>query len=115
MPPIFQPEGAARAIFFGAFHPRRQIWLGFPTVKAIIANRLAPDLLDRYLAKSGCTAPFDAMQCTAWAADVSVRDARRRLHRSQPRRGADLNISQRTVENTHSVIMMGPARTFFRH
>ena len=55
VPPIFQPEVAARAIYFGAFHPRRQIWVGFPTVKAIIANRIAPGLLDRYLAKSGYT------------------------------------------------------------
>ncbi len=53
VPPIFQPEVAARAIYFGAFHPRRQIWVGFPTVKAILANRLFPGLLDRYLAKSG--------------------------------------------------------------
>ena len=51
--PIFQPEVAARAIHFAAFHPRRQIWVGFPTVKAILANRLVPSLLDRYLAKAG--------------------------------------------------------------
>jgi short-subunit dehydrogenase len=53
VPPIYQPEVPARAIYFGAFHPRRQIWVGFPTVKAILANRVAPGLLDRYLAKSG--------------------------------------------------------------
>lgn len=55
VPPIYQPEVAARAIYFGAFHPRRQIWVGFPTVKAILANRIAPGLLDRYLARSGYT------------------------------------------------------------
>jgi short-subunit dehydrogenase len=53
VPPIYQPEVAARAILFGAFHPRRQIWVGSPTVKAVLANRLVPGLLDRYLAKSG--------------------------------------------------------------
>jgi len=53
VPPIFQPEVAARAIRFAAFHPRRQIWVGWPTVRAILANRIAPGLLDRYLAKSG--------------------------------------------------------------
>jgi short-subunit dehydrogenase len=53
VPPIFQPEVAARAIYFGAFHPRRQIWVGLPTVKAILANRIAPGLIDRYLAKAG--------------------------------------------------------------
>ena len=55
VPPIFQPEVPARAIYFAAFHPRRQIWVGFPTVKAILANRIAPGLIDRYLAKAGYT------------------------------------------------------------
>ena len=53
VPPIFQPEVAARAIVFGAMNPRRQIWVGLPTLKAILANRIAPGLIDRYLAKSG--------------------------------------------------------------
>ena len=53
VPPIFQPEVAARAICDAALHPRRQTWIGFPTVKAIIANRIAPGLLDRYLARVG--------------------------------------------------------------
>ncbi len=53
VPPIYQPEVPARAIYFGAFNPRRQIWVGFPTVVAILANRIAPSLIDRYLAKSG--------------------------------------------------------------
>ncbi|CAB4047044.1 SDR family oxidoreductase [Paraburkholderia phenoliruptrix] len=51
--PIFQPEVAARAIYFAATHKRREIWVGFPTVKAILANFIAPGLLDRYLAKAG--------------------------------------------------------------
>jgi short-subunit dehydrogenase len=51
--PIFQPEVAARAIVFAATHRRRQVWVGFPAVKAILANRIAPGLLDRYLADSG--------------------------------------------------------------
>lgn len=51
--PIFEPEVAARAIFFAATHRRREVWVGFPTVKAILANRIAPGLIDRYLAKAG--------------------------------------------------------------
>ncbi|MCC8402676.1 SDR family oxidoreductase [Paraburkholderia sp. MMS20-SJTN17] len=51
--PVFQPEVAARAIFFAATHRRREVWVGFSTVKAILANRIAPALLDRYLARSG--------------------------------------------------------------
>jgi NAD(P)-dependent dehydrogenase (short-subunit alcohol dehydrogenase family) len=54
VPPIFQPEVPARAIVFAAANPhRREVWVGFPTVKAIVGNALAPGLLDRYLAKAG--------------------------------------------------------------
>jgi short-subunit dehydrogenase len=55
VPPIFQPEVPARAIVFAAFHHRREIWVGMPTVQAILANRIAPGLLDRILAKKGYT------------------------------------------------------------
>ena len=51
--PIYQPEVPARAIFFAATHKRRDIWVGYPTVQAILANRIAPRLLDRYLATAG--------------------------------------------------------------
>ncbi|MGH7046047.1 MAG: SDR family oxidoreductase [Stellaceae bacterium] len=51
--PIFEPEVPARAIFFAATHKRRDIWVGWPTVRAILANRIAPGLIDRYLAKAG--------------------------------------------------------------
>ena len=53
VPPIFEPEVAARAIFFGATHKRREVWAGYSTVQAIVGNRLIPGLLDRYLAKFG--------------------------------------------------------------
>lgn len=53
VPPIYQPEVAARAIVFAAFHRRREIWVGFPTVKAILGNKIAPGLLDLYLARAG--------------------------------------------------------------
>lgn len=50
---VYQPEVAARAIRFAAENRRREIWLGLPVVQALIANRIAPGLLDRYLAKVG--------------------------------------------------------------
>ena len=54
VPPIFQPEVPARAIAFAAEHPhRREIWVGFSTVKAIVGNSLMPGLLDHYLAQAG--------------------------------------------------------------
>lgn len=55
VPPIFQPEVPARAIVFAAFHKRREIWVGWPTVKAILANKIAPGLIDHYLARYGYT------------------------------------------------------------
>ena len=50
VPPIFQPEVGAEAIFWMAHHRRREIFVGGPTVKAILGNRVIPGLLDRYLA-----------------------------------------------------------------
>jgi short-subunit dehydrogenase len=50
LPPIFQPEVAARAIVFAAYARRREVWVGAPAVKTILANRIAPWFLDRYLA-----------------------------------------------------------------
>lgn len=60
VPPVFQPEVAARAIYFAAFHKRRELWLGGSTIKAILANRIVPGLLDRYLAKVGYSKQLSA-------------------------------------------------------
>ncbi len=53
VPPVYQPEVPAGAIVFAATHRRREIWVGLPTVVAIMANRIAPGLADRYLARTG--------------------------------------------------------------
>jgi len=53
VPPIFQPELAARAVVFAAEHPRRELWVAGSTVRALLGNRLVPGLLDRYLARNG--------------------------------------------------------------
>jgi NAD(P)-dependent dehydrogenase (short-subunit alcohol dehydrogenase family) len=58
VPPIFQPEVAADAVVYAATHKRRQIYVGGPTVKTILGEKLAPRLLDRYLARTG----YDAQQ-----------------------------------------------------
>jgi hypothetical protein len=52
VPPIFQPEVAARAVYWAAHHRRREIYVGFPTVYTIVGNKLAPWLAERYLAKT---------------------------------------------------------------
>ena len=53
VPPIYQPEVAAEAIFWAAHHDRRELWVGAPTVAAILGNRAAPAVADRYLASTG--------------------------------------------------------------
>lgn len=53
VPPIFQPEVAAEAIHWMAHHRRRELFVGGPTVKAILGNRVIPGVLDRYLAGAG--------------------------------------------------------------
>ncbi|HVB54934.1 MAG TPA: SDR family oxidoreductase [Candidatus Acidoferrales bacterium] len=52
VPPIFQPEVAAEAIVWAAHHKRREVYVGGPTVQAIEANKIAPGLLDLYLART---------------------------------------------------------------
>ncbi|HEX6330275.1 MAG TPA: SDR family oxidoreductase [Actinomycetota bacterium] len=53
VPPIYQPEIAADAIAWVLDHPRREMWVGASTVGTILANRIAPGILDRYLARTG--------------------------------------------------------------
>ena len=58
VPPIFQPEVAAEAIYFAAQNPRREFYVGLPSVKAIVVNKIAPGLLDHILARTG----YDSQQ-----------------------------------------------------
>ena len=54
VPPIYQPEVAARAIYYAAHHPgRREYYPAWSSVKAIFGNKLAPSFADRYLARKG--------------------------------------------------------------
>jgi short-subunit dehydrogenase len=56
IPPIYQPELIARAVLHSIEHPSRELWIGWPTVKAILGQRLIPGILDRYLAKKAWNA-----------------------------------------------------------
>jgi NAD(P)-dependent dehydrogenase (short-subunit alcohol dehydrogenase family) len=58
VPPIFQPEVAAEAIAWAVDHRCPELYVGMPTVLAIVANKLAPRLVDRYLAATG----YDSQQ-----------------------------------------------------
>jgi short-subunit dehydrogenase len=58
VPPVYQPEVAARAIVWAAEHRRREIYVGVPTVYTILGNKVAPWLAERYLARTA----YDSQQ-----------------------------------------------------
>src|SRR3954454_646613 len=53
MPPYYQPEVAADAIHWAAHNKRRELYVGFPTVKTIVGNKVEPWLVEGGLAKGG--------------------------------------------------------------
>jgi NAD(P)-dependent dehydrogenase (short-subunit alcohol dehydrogenase family) len=53
VPPIYEPEVGARAVYWAAHHDRREVYVGGPTISAIVGNKVAPDLLDHYLGRTG--------------------------------------------------------------
>jgi NAD(P)-dependent dehydrogenase (short-subunit alcohol dehydrogenase family) len=67
VPPVYQPEVAARAIVHAAEHVRSELWVGHTTIAAILANRFAPGLLDQYLARTA----FEAQQTSEPEAERS--------------------------------------------
>jgi NAD(P)-dependent dehydrogenase (short-subunit alcohol dehydrogenase family) len=52
VPPVFQPEVAARAVYWAAHHRRRETYVGIPTMYTIVGNKLAPSVAERYLART---------------------------------------------------------------
>ncbi|HEY0170839.1 MAG TPA: SDR family oxidoreductase [Pyrinomonadaceae bacterium] len=58
VPPIYQPEVGARAVYWAAHNERRELYVGWPTIKAVVGDKVAPGLADWYLSKAG----YDAQQ-----------------------------------------------------
>ncbi|HEY3522748.1 MAG TPA: SDR family oxidoreductase [Candidatus Limnocylindrales bacterium] len=56
VPPIFEPEVAARAILHAARHPRRELFVGGPTLLAVWGQKFVPNVLDWYLGRTGYAA-----------------------------------------------------------
>jgi short-subunit dehydrogenase len=69
VPPIFQPEVAARAIVWASHHRRRELWVGGSTAVAIVANKIAPGLIDRYLAATAYRSQESALPVRSDRAD----------------------------------------------
>lgn len=53
VPPIYQPEVGADAVYWAANNKRREVWVGSPTWKAIVGNKFIPGLLDWFLSFKG--------------------------------------------------------------
>jgi NAD(P)-dependent dehydrogenase (short-subunit alcohol dehydrogenase family) len=70
VPPIYQPEVAARAIGFLAEHPRRNMWVGLPTAYTILGERFAPKLLDIYLGRQGVKSQLTSSDAPRHAPNV---------------------------------------------
>ncbi|MDG5816679.1 SDR family oxidoreductase [Chitinispirillales bacterium ANBcel5] len=58
VPPIYQPELCADAVVWAATHKKREILVGFSTVKVLSLNKVFPGIIDIYLAKKG----YDSQQ-----------------------------------------------------
>jgi len=59
VPPIYQPEVAARAIYYAAHHAsRREYYAAWSVVEAVVGNKLAPSFADHFLARNG----YDSQQ-----------------------------------------------------
>lgn len=59
VPPIYQPEVAARGAVYAADHPgRKQYWVGDSTAVTLLAQKFVAPLLDRYLGRTG----YDSQQ-----------------------------------------------------
>jgi short-subunit dehydrogenase len=88
VPPLVQPEAIADAALRAALNPRREVWIGWSTLKLILGNMVLPEFLDRYLAR----AAFEAQET-----EVPVAPDRRDnlttpvhdLHRTRGRFGAE--------------------------
>ena len=66
LPPIFDPQIAADAIVWAASHPRREYWIGWPAVKAILSSRVLPAAGDRLAAHRA----YDGQQSKEPAGDA---------------------------------------------
>ena len=60
VPPIFAPEVAAKAILAAVSHPRRELFVGWPTLLSVWGQKVVPGLLDRYLGQTG----YESQQTT---------------------------------------------------
>jgi len=69
VPPIYDPDVGARAVVFTSESRRREMWVGWPSVMAILSARVAPGLGDRYLGRTGYDSQMTSEETTAGGPD----------------------------------------------
>jgi hypothetical protein len=107
VPPIFEPEVPAEAVYWAAHHRRRELDVGASAVKAIFVNKFTPRILDRYLARTG----YDSQQIM----NMPVTARPDNLYEPVPREAATHGIfdgrsrssSYQLWANTHRPILVG--------
>jgi short-subunit dehydrogenase len=88
VPPVIRPEVAAAAIFRAAHGREREYWLGTSTIAAILANMIAPGLLDRYLAHTAYAGQATRQRVPPWRKD-NLEAPVSGLHRTRGSFGAE--------------------------
>jgi short-subunit dehydrogenase len=110
--PIFQPEVAARAIYWAATHRRREVWVGTSSIKAIVANQWIPGWLDRYLGRTGIDAQQDP-QAANTGQPSNLWKPISKLHRVHGRFDASASSSSPALWlDTHRGLVVVAAATF---
>jgi len=71
VPPVYQPELAAKAVVHLAAHPRRNMWVGVATAYTILGERVAPWFLDWYLGKTGVSGQQSDKDLPRWGSNVA--------------------------------------------
>jgi NAD(P)-dependent dehydrogenase (short-subunit alcohol dehydrogenase family) len=100
VPPIFDPAVAADAVVWASAHDRREIWVGGSTTLAILGQRIAPWLGDRFLARTGYRAQQDSEPDDPGRADnlfapvPGVRGARGRFGSRSRRSSVQLRLTK---------------------
>jgi short-subunit dehydrogenase len=60
VPPIYNPEVAAKAVYWAAHHNRRELQVGASTVVSVMGQKILPGLLDYYLGRTGYQSQQDS-------------------------------------------------------
>jgi NAD(P)-dependent dehydrogenase (short-subunit alcohol dehydrogenase family) len=101
VPPQFSPETIAEVVLWAAEHPQREMLIGWPTVKAVVGQKVAPWLLDRLLGRSGYQAQLTDIPNQQAGRDILFQtlpgDPGAHGPYRERERGPDLQIMLRTL------------------